>query len=128
MITGFKNRFEQPIEDGTKKHTIREDKNDRYKEGKWLHLAVGVRTKAYRLLKKVVCTGTQKIQILYGNGGYFEGFAYQDVRVLIDGRELGYREVSELAKNDGFDMQDSFFKWFNKDFTGKIIHWTELKY
>jgi hypothetical protein len=128
MITGFEKRFEKPIEDGAKKHTLREDKNDRHKEGKRLHLAIGVRTKMYRLLKVVKCTGTQRVTILYGNGGYSDVFVYQDVRVLVDGRELSYKEIGELAKNDGFERQDDFFRFFDKDFRGKIVHWTDLRY
>jgi hypothetical protein len=128
MITGFKEQFKESILDGTKKHTLREDRKDRYGGGITLHLSVGVRTKKYRCLKEVPCTGVQAIQIRYGNGGYCDVFAYQDVRVIVDGRELGYGEVSELAKNAGFDGQDSFFRWFNRDFSGKIIHWAHLKY
>lgn len=128
MITGFKQQFEQPIEDGFKIHTLREDKKGRYTGGATLHLATGVRTKAYRCIKKVLCTGTQKVAILYGNGGYYDVFVYQDVRVVVDERELSYLEIITLAKNDGFDGADSFFKWFNKDFKGKIVHWTKFRY
>lgn len=28
----------------------------------------------------------------------------------------------------GFDSVKDFFRYFNKDFKGKIIHWTDLKY
>ena len=33
-----------------------------------------------------------------------------------------------LVQNDGFASISDFFKFFNKDYTGKIIHWTDLKY
>jgi hypothetical protein len=122
MIVGFKKQFEEPILNGTKKHTIREDKKERHGGGATLHLATGVRTKSYRCLKKVLCTSVQKIEIIYVNG------IYNDVFVYLDGRELSYDEVTKMAKNDGFNSQDSFFEWFNKDFSGKIIHWTKLRY
>jgi uncharacterized protein YqfB (UPF0267 family) len=128
MILGFNRRFEKPILKGDKVHTIREDRKNRHSGGGRLHLSIGVRTKAYRCLKETLCTGVQQIEILYGNGGYCDVFVYQDARVLVDGRELSYPEVTELAKNDGFDSQDAFFKWFSSDFKGKIIHWTNLKY
>ena len=48
--------------------------------------------------------------------------------VIIDGRYLNYDEIKILSLNDGFDSVQQFFKWFNKDFEGKIIHWTKLKY
>lgn len=43
-------------------------------------------------------------------------------------RRLKPEEVEVLARNDGFDSISDFFKWFNKDFQGSIIHWTDLKY
>jgi hypothetical protein len=128
MIVGFDDRFAQAIEGGTKKHTLREDKKNRYYAGCLLHLSTGVRTKNHRRLKDTVCTGIQRIQIRYGSGGYQDVFAYQDVEVTVDGRSLGSGEIGELAKNDGFETSDDFFRWFNKDYTGKIIHWTNLKY
>lgn len=128
MILGFKTRFRESILDGRKKHTIREDKKNRHGIGKMLHLSVNVRTKHYACLKQAVCTGTQTIAIEYGNGGYCDVFVYQDVRVVIDGRELCFTEICQLAKNDGFENQDDFFRWFKNDFFGKIIHWTDLKY
>ena len=36
--------------------------------------------------------------------------------------------LRELAKNDGFESVEDFFAYFNKDFKGKIIHWTDLQY
>jgi hypothetical protein len=37
-------------------------------------------------------------------------------------------QVLELAQNNGFDTVKDFFEYFNKDFKGKIIHWTDFKY
>jgi len=39
-----------------------------------------------------------------------------------------YDYLKTLARNDGFESVDDFFKWFNADFQGKIIHWTDFKY
>lgn len=36
--------------------------------------------------------------------------------------------VLELAVNDGFDSDEMFFKWFDKDFDGWLIHWTDKRY
>ena len=41
---------------------------------------------------------------------------------------FGTDEMLQLAHNDGFDTIDDFFAYFNEDFIGKIIHWTDLKY
>ena len=39
-----------------------------------------------------------------------------------------FTDVERLATNDGFDNVEDFFMYFNSNFTGKIIHWTNLKY
>ena len=36
--------------------------------------------------------------------------------------------VENIARNDGFDSINEFFDFFDKDFSGKIIHWTDKKY
>jgi len=37
-------------------------------------------------------------------------------------------EIERLAENDGFNTASDFLEWFDHDFTGKIIHWTDYKY
>ena len=132
MILGFKPQFKEPILNGTKIHTIREDKNNRWHFGKLIQFATGVRTKNYHCFKEGVCFGTQRIEIKHQAGF---------VEVFIDGVHFGeiyhhglddiYEytvDLINLAKNDGFENIEDFFKWFNKDFKGKIIHWTKFKY
>lgn len=41
---------------------------------------------------------------------------------------FGFNEMLQLAQNDGFDTIEDFFAYFNEDFYGKIIHWTDLRY
>lgn len=48
--------------------------------------------------------------------------------VYVDEKLLSPQEVGELANNDGFDNVTDFYRWFNKDFSGKIIHWTDKIY
>jgi len=56
MILGFKTKtkdgrytnFVEKIEKGEKIHTIREDKLNRWRAGRIIHAAVGVRTNEYR--------------------------------------------------------------------------------
>lgn len=133
MIIGFKEQFVPLILSGVKKHTIREDKHDRWSAGKLMNMSTGVRTKNYKEFAKKTCTGTQKISIQYYDNK-------QRVRIRIDDRFFGtafydqgrisyyVSELEDLARNDGFDSIDDFFRWFDKDFEGKIIHWTQLKY
>ena len=133
MIIGFKNQFEQPILDGTKIHSMREDLHNRYREGVNLQMATGVRTKKYHQFAQNPCTGTQKIKIQYKSTGsvnvFIDGvlFYYQDSRGFVS-EEKSKKNMLLLAKNDGFDSIGSFFAWFNKDFSGKIIHWTPFRY
>ena len=36
--------------------------------------------------------------------------------------------MKKIARKDGFKNYDLFFNWFNKDFTCKIIYWTDFRY
>lgn len=123
MILGFKQRFVQPILSGEKIHTIRGDIHGRWKPGKDIHFATGIRTKKYHQFKFDTCKSTQEIQIRYGPPQYFSG-----MDIFIDGKILSVAQINQLACNDGFDCIWDFQKWFNKNFTGKIIHWTDLRY
>ena len=124
MVLGFKQQFPHKICKEEKIHTLREDKNDRWHSGCIIHFATGVRTKLYRCFKLGVCIGTQRIEIRYHGDETFG----TTIIVEIDGRRLGWNEIDTLAKNDGFDTTKDFLAWFKRDFFGKIIHWTNLKY
>ena len=124
MVLGFKPQFKDPIKTGQKKHTMREDKHDRWKAGRVIHFATGVRTKFYNLFKIGECKSVQSIRIDYDYTQEVTPF----VTVSVDNRLLDREEIITLAINDGFDTLSEFLEWFNKDFTGKIIHWTDLKY
>lgn len=103
-----------------KLHTMREDVANRYKAGCKLHMYVNNRQKtAFNFIPELFCTSTQTCTIRYIN---------DTPEIHVDGRRLLCFEIKRLAYNDGFDSVESFFKWFNKDWTGKIIHWTSLKY
>lgn len=107
----------QPI---IKKHTMREDLSDRYKVGCKLHMYVNNRQKtAFNFLPVIECVSIQRCTIQYIDN---------TPQIHVDGKMLKCFEIKKLAKNDGFDSVEDFFKWFNKDWTGKIIHWTSLKY
>lgn len=106
-----------------KKHSIREDKKNLWKAGNNIHFVIGNRTKnRFQFAPVIKVKSTQKIEILHGLKSDKQAF------VTVDGKTLHIAEIEQLAINDGFDSVDDFFAWFNKDFTGKIIHWTNLKY
>lgn len=119
MVLGFKKRFVRPIQLGAKIHTIRADEKNRWKPGRLIHMATGVRSKNYNCFKKDECISTQTIVIKY------HGLQWA---VYVDGKQLSVAELKMLATFDGFKTIADFASWFNEDFTGKIIHWTKFKY
>jgi hypothetical protein len=129
MVLGFKPQFVQPILNGTKKHTIREDKNNRWKRGNSIQMATGVRTKKYNMFKIDVCKGIQTIEIKWTPHDP-DSLQGRSVRVFIDGKDVTMKDdiIDALVVNDGFESRLEFFTWFSDNFEGKIIHWTDLKY
>ena len=119
MILSFKKQFKKKILNGDKIHTIREDKKRRWKSGKKIHFATGVRTKKQKQFKEGVCLSVQRLQICP---------TCVALRVWVGDRWLQAQEIEVLARNDGFKNAKEFFKWFDKDFDGVLIHWTNYKY
>jgi len=68
MVLGFEQQFVEPILSGTKIHTIREDKHNRWKPGRSIQMATGVRTKNYNQFNEDECVSVQEIKILYFDG------------------------------------------------------------
>ena len=121
MVLAFKTDFVSKILEGSKIHTIREDKTNRWCPKTTIHFATGVRTKNYNQFFEGQCISVQDIQILYPPLARFPV-------VLVDGNKLSTTQLSSLAKNDGFDSFAKLTEWFDKDFKGKLIHWTDFKY
>lgn len=123
MNLSFHEEFVPKILDGTKIHTIRADKSNRWKAGQLIHFCTGLRTKAYRCFKKDTCKSTQDIEIKWSSG---IALRYVNPIIKIDGKLFIEHDV--LANNDGFATRNHFYAWFKKDFTGKIIHFTDFRY
>ncbi len=121
MILSFMPQFKEKILNRSKIHTIRKN-NKRWTVGKKIHFATGVRTKNYNCFKEGECIALQEFAI------YWRGNTVYPVAVTISKRKLSLDEVEALAKNDGFDHVDDFYDWFNEDFKGIIIHWTDYLY
>lgn len=126
-----------------KLHTIREDKSNRWGAGTDVHFVINNRTKnRFQFAPVIKCKSVQEIQILncnylpmdyfYESVGYLEKIIVRAVEFINywkiwigdknNGRFLSIEQIKQLAINDGFDSVDDFFAYFNKDFTGKIIH------
>lgn len=98
-------------------HTLRIDKNNRWKEGMKIHFYLWNRTKRATCFGILPCTGVQTVMIDARNKKVF----LPDE----DGREI---DVSLIASNDGFANIEAFWEYFNKTETYKLIHWTDFKY
>jgi hypothetical protein len=126
MVLSFKPQFVKPILAGTKIHTIREDKTDRWYDGRVAQMATGVRTKEYNQFAEKKIISVQRIFMTWDV--HFE--------ISIGDQYLYYKEKCELSFNDGFVSMDAFENWFypiiksnhGQCFSGKIIHWTDYRY
>ncbi len=107
-------------------HTIREDKHNRWKAGNLIHFYIYTRTKNQLLFAPILkCKSVQSIEVLWHDP---DGFLTATPRVYINQRWIIGDELKKLALNDGFESTETFFAYFNTDFKGKLIHWTDLKY
>jgi hypothetical protein len=114
-------------------HTIREDKKERWKPGTKIDFFINCRQKdMFRFAPVLPVVNVQKIEILEMSWVRDE-FCYQKENgklfaIKINDAFLPIDHLENLAHNDGFDSIEDFFAYFNEDFTGKLIHWTTLRY
>lgn len=115
-----------------KRHTIRLDPKNRWRAGMAIHPVINSRTKdRYQFAPVMKCKRCQEISIVYR--GDMPNF-YIGNRLLYSanfndtGEVYGADDMLRLALNDGFESTEEFYKYFNNDFKGKIIHWTDLIY
>ena len=117
-----------------KLHTIREDKNNRWKVGTKIDFFINARQKnMFRFAPVLPVVSTQVFEINWhsSNEKLF-------VRVYIDGKSFARidfdkelyvsGQMLDFVNSDGFDTIEDFFDYFDKDYVGKIIHWTDLEY
>ena len=120
-IYNFQRRFEPFIRDGSKRHTIRAKRTHRDKPGNTVHLYVGLRTKAARLLGRSICVRVEDIVITTAQ------------QIFVNGEELTLSEKNALAFCDGFRargvehaFEDMMAFWNGRlPFEGDIIHWSK---
>lgn len=113
-----------------KVHTIREDSGNRWKIGCKIDFFINVRKKnMFRFAPVLPVVNTQKIEIRWiGFSDSYRPWVKIDGKLFYDVAEINKKEMLLLAQNDGFESIEDFFSYFNKDFSGKLIHWTDLKY
>ena len=111
-------------------HTIREDKNDRWKAGTKIDFFINCRQPSmFRFAPVLPVVSVQEVLMTYYHSDI--------IQISVDGRELfSYIERTEFAINDGFDSWEDFFNYFypkikaspQDAYKPKLIHWTDLKY
>lgn len=125
-VTKFSERWSINAADTPKLHTIRA--GNRWEAGMDIHFAINPRSKNYFQFAPVIpCVSVQEIEIIH------TGYSPNTPAVYIhNGKSLmnplSYSEIETLAQNDGFDSVEQFFAWFNKDFKGQLIHWSNHTY
>lgn len=129
----------------SKYHSVREDKNGRWKVGTKIDFFINARQKnMFRFAPVLPVVSIQNIEFIYKyNTENLSclGIAYdRTCTIMIDGKFYGDAyllhdyivsnsyTIPIFANNDGFDTPEDLFAYFNKNFKGKIIHWTNLKY
>lgn len=113
----------------SKYHTIREDKHNRWKPGMDIHMVINNRTKdRFQFAPVVKCVSVQEICITYYNSESDYPAVKIGKNVFHVFQKHGAKVIEQLAQNDGFPSIEAFFQYFNSDFRGKLIHWTDLKY
>jgi hypothetical protein len=102
-----------------KKHTIRKDVNKRWKPGLDIHFFINVRTnKMFQFAPVIQCISVQKIEINYKD----------EFSIFIDGIKKINQFHHTLALKDGFSSLREFKHYFNSNFKGRLIHWTNERY
>lgn len=112
----FHAQFAGKVERGEKLHTIRAKRKNPPKVGQSFYGFTGMRTMQCRRLVSSTITKVDAIEILSGQF------------VQLNGRHLTASEIDKLARADGFDGADSFFKFFDAvlPFRGDLIHWAKV--
>ena len=121
MVLAITDRFKKTILKRIQSFAICADVCDRWKAGRVIHFATGVGTKNYKQFYERVCVRTQRIEIIPSE-------RVDKIVVKVDGIALSLEDIAHLAHKGGFLCALDFFAWFRDGFTGKIIHWTGLRY
>lgn len=106
-------------------HTFRSDPTNRWKAGRKIEMVY--RGAGYKILDHFnkgipeleKCVSVQSI-VITNHPSWLD--------IVIDDKPMKEDVINQIVQNDGFDSFDSFCKWFKKDFSGKIIHFTDLRY
>lgn len=135
MLLGFKERFVEPIQNGTKIFTLRSKRKITPKIGETLYMYTGLRTShCYKISDKHTLKCTQEAYL------YIRKDDERTVIIIeVDNRNLNPEQIEQFAINDGFLNKDEWAEYWLmtsgakvavKITTGKMdmFHWTDFKY
>jgi hypothetical protein len=116
-------------------HTFRE--SNAWLPGMELHMCTGIRTANYFRFNANIpelhkAKGVQYVEISWllamHHCPLISVGDYDDEGNVINKRDLKEANHQQMALNDGFDTVSDFYCYFNEDFSGKIVHWTDFRY
>ena len=119
----FKKQFAEPIDLGTKTHTIRANGKRRHaRPGETLQLYMSMRTKQCRKLKETPCTASAQVRLYLAAGRF---------RIVLDGAVLDVPQSEAFARRDGFPSLRDMAAYWQKEhpaldvFQGTVTSWAE---
>ena len=123
MILAFsKDQFIDKIKNGLKIHTIRTDKNDRWKRGRKIEFWHGFprvkKSNSYQF-GEGFCNRVELVSIF----PQINRIINHTTGIISQGKE----SLNQFAINDGFKDWAEMKGFFKEDFTGKIIYWDFYK-
>lgn len=121
----FKQRFVDPIGDGRKRQTIRNERKRHARAGEQVQLYYAMRTKQCRLILVATCTTARPIELDFQHHVIRLGGGYEVIALPV--------YLNKFAKKDGFADWDDMRAFWKAEhgtlerFSGVLIEWTPPK-
>ena len=132
ILTFSRDSFVESIINGTKKHTIRDDKPNRWKVGRKIHFWLGNPRNTRRKTKPYQfgigeCSRVETIRMDFAVPEDWQNdIVYIGDDIILKSDD----ELNALAENDGFDNWFQMKNWFDnedKQYFGKLIFWKNFE-
>lgn len=103
-------------------HTLRRDKQNKWKKGKKIEFVIFEGTHIETCFSEGKCTGIQRVVLVP---------EAKEITLIDSSAKFGMRQIEDIeqfAKNEGFDSVEEFWEYYDKPEAYTIIHWTDFKY
>ena len=127
LLTFSKQEFKDRIIDGTKVHTFRVDKHNRWKVGMKIQFWLGS-PRNTRGKNKPYQFGVGEVSRI--ETVRMDFYCQADAVKIGDYSLTHPEELDALAQNDGFDNWEQMKRWFdneNRQWNGKVIFWKNFE-